>query len=202
VQPGVFIPRPETEGIVEAAVAALRERQQALGRSLRLLDLGTGSGCVAISLALALPACVVVGVELSWEALRAARRNVLRHELGARVRLIQGSWLEAVRGSFDGVVTNPPYVPDAQVDHLPLDVRQEPRLSLDGGRDGLREIERLLQQVPHVLAPGGLIALECGEAQAAPLLRRLGAAAWCGRAVQLSDLADRPRGILAWRTSL
>ena len=197
VHPGVFIPRPETEAVVEAAIGALRVRQQALGRPLQLLDLGVGSGCIAVSLAHALPACVVVGVELSWVALRTARENVLRHGLDGRVRLVQGSWLDAVRGKFDGVVSNPPYVPAAEVDHLPLDVRQEPRLSLDGGVDGLREIGRLLDGFPRVGAPGCLLALECGVAQAAPLLRRVGEAEWCSAARPLRDLAGRPRGILA-----
>ncbi|MBI2104751.1 MAG: peptide chain release factor N(5)-glutamine methyltransferase [Candidatus Omnitrophica bacterium] len=194
VRPGVFIPRPETEAVVEAALRALRERQRRAGASLRLLDLGTGSGCIAVTLARALPACVVVGVELSWEALCVARQNVLRHGLASRVQLVQGRWTQPLRGAFDGVVANPPYIPSAQVDHLPLDVRQEPRASLDGGGDGMRDLSELMRQAPRLLAPGGVLALECGEEQTAPLAA---AAGWARDVSPLRDLAQRPRGILA-----
>ena len=137
VAPGVFIPRPETEVIVDRAAAALRARQSRLGRPLRILDLGVGSGCIGVTLACELSACLVVGVELSWTALETARRNARRHRVETRVRFIQGSWIAALRGTFDGLVTNPPYISSAQIDHLSPDVRQEPRLSLDGGPDGL-----------------------------------------------------------------
>jgi release factor glutamine methyltransferase len=196
VTPGVFIPRPETETIVEKALQALQARQAQLGRSLRLLDLGTGSGCIAVTLARALPACVVVGVELSWVALRSAQENVRWHELSARVHLVQGQWVEPVRGAFDGIISNPPYVPSAQVDHLPLDVRQEPRISLDGGENGMRDLCHQIAQVPRVLAPGGIVVLECAEEQAAELMRVVATAAWVESVNALCDLATRPRGIL------
>ena len=199
VAPGVFIPRPETEVIVQAVVEALRERSGELQRPLRLLDLGTGSGCIAISLARALPACVVVGVELSWRPLCAARENIARYGLTERVHLIQSRWMEALRGTFDGMVTNPPYVPSQQVDRLPLDVRQEPRLSLDGGRDGLREVRVLLEQVPEHLSPGGIVAIECGEDQADYLASQLRPSPWVGSVRVLADLAHRPRGVLIIR---
>ena len=195
VHPGVFIPRPETETVVEAALRALARRQAEVQRPLRLLDLGTGSGCIAVTLASELPACVVVGVELSWMALRAARRNVLRHGLASRVHLLQGRWFEPVRGPFDGIVSNPPYVPSDRMDHLPLDVRQEPRLSLDGGVSGMEDLLRLLADAPDALAPGGVLALECGEEQVHELVRRASRAPWTS-ADPLQDLAGRPRGIL------
>ena len=200
VAPGVFIPRPETETIVEAALQALRPRAAALGRPLRLLDLGTGSGCIAVTMARELPSCVVVAVELSWNALALASRNVRRHGVGARVHLVQGRWLSAVRGRVDGVISNPPYVPSAQVDHLPLDVRQEPRLSLDGGDRGMRDLRQLLDGMPDVVEPGGIVALECGEEQVGELVRFASEAAWVQSASPLRDLADRPRGLLI-RTS-
>lgn len=196
VMPGVFIPRPETEGIVEHTLQALRAQETRVGRPLRLLDLGTGSGCIAITLAHELPTCVVVGVELSWKALHAAQQNVRRHQLSSRVHLVQGCWMEPVRGTFDGVLSNPPYVPSAQVDHLPLDVRQEPRVSLDGGTNGMRDLFQLMAQAPQAVSPGGILALECGEEQVPALLRRASQAPWVGAVRPLHDLASRLRGVL------
>ena len=196
VAPGVFIPRPETETIVEAALQALRGRAAALGRPLRLLDLGTGSGCIALTLARELPACVVVGVELSWSALCLARQNVRRHGLEERVRLVHGSWFSPVRGLVDGVVSNPPYIPSAQVDRLPLDVRQEPRLSLDGGEQGTRDLLHLIAEAPRVLRSGGVLALECGEAQVEALGRAAASQPWVQTVRSLHDLGGSPRGIL------
>lgn len=199
VAPGVFIPRPETEVIVQAAVEALRERAGTLQRPLRLLDLGTGSGCIAISLARALPACVVVGVELSWKPLCVARENRIRHGVSGRIHLVQGRWAQALGGTFDGLVANPPYVPSRRVDRLPLDVRQEPRLSLDGGEDGLREVAKLLEQLPERLEPGGIAAIECGEDQADRVAEMVQAGAWVRSVRVLADLASRPRGVLIIR---
>lgn len=197
VKPWVFIPRPETEAVVEQALTALRARQAKAGRPLRLLDLGTGSGCIAVTLAGALPACLVVGIEVSWTTLSVARRNVRRHGLDGRIRLVQGRWLEPIRGRVDAVVSNPPYVPTGQIDRLPPDVRQEPRLSLDGGRDGLRDLEHLLAASPRALLPGGLLVMECGEEQVEPLRRQAVGASWVSTVTPLRDLAGRPRGILA-----
>ncbi len=201
VMPGVFIPRPETEAIVEHALQALRLLEAGLARPLRVLDLGTGSGCIAVTVARALPTCVVVGVELSWRALCVAQQNVLRHGLASRVQLIQGNWLEALRGEWDAMVSNPPYVPSAQIDHLPLDVRQEPRVSLDGGEDGLRDLLCLLAQAPRVLRPNGIVMLECGEDQAARLVDEAAMTGWVHQARALHDLAGRPRGVMITRAA-
>ena len=196
VRPGVFIPRPETEAIVEAAVAALRARERQAGRPLRLLDAGTGSGCIAIALARALPTCVVVGVEVSWDALRIARDNVVRRGLASRVWLVQGHLDEPISGGFDGIVSNPPYVPSGAVDQLPLDVRGEPRLSLDGGSDGLAALIRLLDHASRLLRPEGLLILESAEDQVEPLMRRARGASWVRTVQPVQDLAGRPRGVI------
>ncbi len=199
VAPGVFIPRPETESVIEAGLSRLAPMAARAGRPLSLLDLGTGSGCLAITLARHLPACHVVGVELSWKALCVARVNVARQRLSARIQLVLGRWAEPLRGPFDGIISNPPYVPSAQVDHLPLDVRQEPRLSLDGGSDGLRDLLHILSDAPRLLSPGGLLAMECGETQVDALVRVSRPLPWLAEVETVRDLAGRPRGILAVR---
>ena len=196
VNPGVFIPRPETEAIVEQALEAFRAQAPYLATPLRILDLGTGSGCIAVTLARRLPACVVVGVELSWTALRTAHQNLLRHGSASNVHLVQGRWLDAIRGPVDGIVSNPPYVPSAQVNRLPVEVRQEPRLSLDGGEDGMRELRDLLAEAPRVLRPGGLVVLECGETHAEVLVHTASREPWVKRVGPLYDVASRPRGVL------
>ena len=111
--------RPHRDGSAGATGSAL-----GAPRPLRLLDLGTGSGCIAMTLAHELPACVVVGLEVSWQALEVARHNLLNHRLMSRVWLVQGDWTAPVGGGFDGILSNPPYVPSAQVEFLPIDVRQ------------------------------------------------------------------------------
>jgi release factor glutamine methyltransferase len=199
VEPGVFIPRPETEAVLERALSELRPLAQRLGKPLQLLDLGTGSGCLAVTLARELSPCLVVGLELSWVALSTARRNVLRHGLERRVRLVQGCWTAPLRGTFDGIVANPPYVPSGQVGTLPLDVRREPRLSLDGGPDGMGALAHLMAEAPRVLRPGGVFALECGEEQAERLALLAAEATWVQRAEPIHDLAGRPRGLVIAR---
>jgi release factor glutamine methyltransferase len=200
VRPGVFIPRPETEAVVAQAIEALRARRSAgPARPLRLLDLGTGTGCIAVTLALELPSCAIVGVEVSWTALQVAQENVARHGVSSRVWLVGGEWTEALRGPFDGMVANPPYVPCAQVERLPREVRQEPLLSLDGGQDGVVHLRHLIAQAPRLLAPGGLLTVECGDTQAALLAQQAAALPWAARVEIVSDLAGRPRGLVITR---
>ena len=200
VAPGVFIPRPETEAVVEAAVAALREMAARLGRPLRLLEFGTGSGCIAVTLARGLPTCVVVGVVLSWDALRIAKENAKRSGCSTRVHLVHGWWGDAISGRFEGIISNPPYVPTTQVEQLPRDVRHEPRLCLDGGPLGMRDLFQLVAEAERLLAPGGLLALECGEEQAAELWRHIRARPWAAAVRVVHDLAGRPRGVLTFRS--
>lgn len=202
VAPGVFIPRPETEVIVEAALVALQARVSRLARPLHLLDVGTGSGCIAVTLARCLPACVVVAIELSWDALRIAQHNVQRQGLSSQIHLVHGRWVESIRGRFDGIISNPPYIPSAQVNRLPLDVRQEPRLSLDGGLDGMRALRHLIDEVPRLLRPGGVMTLECAQEQAGVLIEQAQADAWVATAQVIRDLADRPRGLLMTRKNI
>jgi release factor glutamine methyltransferase len=199
VKPGVFIPRPETEAVLERAMHALRGVAKKRRNPLQLLDLGTGSGCIAVTLARELSPCLVVAVELSWEPLLVARRNVRRHGFDRAVHLVQGDWTSPLAGMFDGLVANPPYVPSDDVDRLPLDVRQEPRLSLDGGPDGMQAFRLLFEGIPCMVRSGGVVALECGEGQVEPLARRAKRLGWAETAEPIQDLTGRPRGLLLTR---
>jgi release factor glutamine methyltransferase len=158
VSPAVLVPRPETELLVEAALRRLGGR-----REPRVLDLGTGSGCIAVTLALECPSAVVVAVDRSADALAVARSNALRH--GAAVELLLGDWYEEVGGRFDLVVANPPYVAAADP-HLRA-LRHEPRHALAAGPDGLDDLRVIIAGAPGHLNPGGWLAVEHGHDQGA-----------------------------------
>jgi release factor glutamine methyltransferase len=164
VGPGVLIPRPETETMVDLAVALLREDGTQRAHDLLWADLGTGSGCLAMGLARAFPGCRGLAVDVSPVALGQARRNLSRADPHSRVHLIQGDWFEAIEpwwGALSLVVANPPYIPSEVVDRLDPVVRDhEPRLALDGGGDGLACIRSLAMGAPRALAAGGWLLLE------------------------------------------
>lgn len=153
VTPAVLIPRPETELLVEAALAIAQGQ-----RDLRVLDLGTGSGCIAITLALELPNAVVTAVDQSAEALTLASRNA--DALGAVVNFVQSDWFSAVQGPFDLIVSNPPYIAAADP-HLPA-LRFEPASALTDQADGLQCLRQIAQGAPAHLSPGGWLLVEHG----------------------------------------
>ncbi len=167
VGPGVFIPRPETEVLIEAALnrfTPFREEGQG-GGGLTLLDVGTGCGTIAVTLALERPEWKLFACDLSASALRFARRNAAA--LGASVQFLQGDLGCAVRaGAFDGIVANLPYLNPAQSDTWPVELAWEPRLALDGGQGGVAAIRRLLGNARALLKPGGALLLEIGEGHA------------------------------------
>lgn len=169
VNPSVLIPRPETEQMVDLA----REWLHAHPNQRRVVDIGTGSGCIAAALAHSVPGLTVFAVELSDPALETARRNLLCHHLAGRVSLVQSDLLSALAGPFDLVCANLPYIPTQTLQELEV-ARHEPRLALDGGPDGLRLVERLLAQLSTRLAPGGhvLLEIEYSEDRSAPSLAR------------------------------
>jgi release factor glutamine methyltransferase len=169
VEPGVLIPRHDTEVLVEEAL----RRAPKAGR---VLDLGVGSGCIAIALATRLAGAEVVGVDISETALGVAATNATA--LGVTLDLRRGSFFEAVPGErFDLIVSNPPYIPTAELETLQPEVqRYEPRTALDGGLDGLDCYRQILGQASGHLVPGGWLLVEVGAGQA-PAVRDLFAAA-------------------------
>lgn len=199
VDPRVLIPRPETEGLAGAVIEVLRA-ETARWPAPRVLDLGTGSGAVALALAAEWPAAVVTATDASAGALEVARANAEALGLAGRVRLLAGHWFGAVgvEERFEVVVSNPPYVATGEWDDLPEDVRSfEPRQALFSGASGLDDAREIIGQAPRHLAGGGLLALELAEErvhQAAGWLR--GASAWQSVEVR-DDLARRPRYLLA-----
>ena len=157
VTPEVLIPRPETELLVDMALA----RQPA-----SVVDVGTGSGCVAIALAVHLPRSLIYAIDISAAALAVARRNAERHGVAGRVQLMAADLLAPRPRLVDLIVSNPPYVAADEWATLQVSVRDfEPRLGLDGGPDGLTVIQRLLSEAPAVLRPGGVMLVEIGASQ-------------------------------------
>lgn len=197
VTPDVLTPRPDSETLVEAVLAALPDRQA----PLRILDLGVGSGCLLLALLHELPQSGGVGIDRSARALVVARQNARALGLGARTEFRAGDWGEGVAEVFDVVVSNPPYVPSDDIEALDPEVSEhEPWLALDGGRDGLDCYRRLAGQLGYLVRPGGIVALEVGRGQA-PLVARLLGAVGFRTVTTHNDLAGIARVILARRPS-
>lgn len=201
VTPAVLIPRPETELLVERAVAVLRATE---GKErIRVLDLGVGSGVIAITLALEIPTATVVAVDLSLPALGVARGNACHHGVAARVQWLNADWGTALRGGygFDLVAANPPYVAERIAASLQPELAAEPATALYGGEDGRREIERILGDASRLLCPGGLLLMEIGFDQEGYVLARLDALGGFAQVTVQRDYAGLPRVLEARRGS-
>lgn len=188
VSPDVLIPRPETELLVEQALLWLKQHPG----QRRAADVGTGSGCIGVSLACYQTDLELVATDQSQPALDMARQNAVRHGVAGRIRWLQTNLLDGFTGSLDLVVANLPYIPSATLEEL-LVAKFEPLSALDGGPDGLRLIHALLKDAPRWWAPGGvlLLEIEAGQGESAPALARTllpGA-----KISLLSDLAGKPR---------
>ncbi len=195
VTPAVLVPRPETELLVEAAIATCAGRRE----PTRILDVGTGSGCLAVALARAFAGAKVIATDRSGEALAVARRNAARLGVADRVRFVLANLLAGVRGEFDLIVCNPPYIATEDWPTLPPDVRDyEPRRALDGGPGGLAVLRALLAQAPARLAPGGALIVEIGAGQESPVRRLFETTGWRLRDVR-RDLQGWPRALVAER---
>jgi release factor glutamine methyltransferase len=200
VSPAVLIPRPETEWLVEAVLEILRGER---GWSApRVLDLGTGSGAIALAIAAEWPAAVVTATDVSPAALAIASANAAALGLAGRLRVLEGHWFDAIGldDRFEVVVANPPYVADAEAELLPEDVRgHEPGQALFSGPTGLEALREIVDLAPRHLVTHGLLALELAE------MRAVEVAAWLEgdrdwQSVELrDDLAGRPRILLARR---
>ena len=190
VSPAVLIPRPETELLVEAVLARVAPAGS-------LVDVGTGSGAIAIALAHQMPAAQITAVDLAGEALAVARGNAARHGLGERIRFLESDLLAALEAGerFDAIVSNPPYIADADGEGLHPQVRDhEPAGALFAGPDGLQVYRRLIPEASAHLRAGGLLALELGFGQQEPVAALL--AGWA-EVEFLTDLQGIARVALA-----
>ncbi len=165
VDRSVLIPRPETELLVERAVESAGRWKK---KSLNILDIGTGSGCIAISIAKYAKNCFVTAVDISTRALETARRNAEKNGVPDRVIFIKGSLYEELKDrKYDIIVSNPPYIPSEQIPSLGREVGEyEPTEALDGGRDGLFYLKEIISKAPGFLEQKGLLAVEIGFGQA------------------------------------
>lgn len=186
VTPDVLIPRPETEIIVEVVLAECEP-----SRPLKILDVGTGSGCLAVTLAADLPASRVIATDRSVAALEVARQNARRHAVHPRISFVLADLLDSFAGPFDAIVSNPPYVPSAAA--LPRDVAQyEPVAALFAGADGLDALRRLIPAARPLLAADGLFVVEFGFGQSDEVRAVAEAAGW-PRVDMHGDLQGIPR---------
>ena len=202
VDPRALIPRPETETLVEQVLATVRADKCG---NARILDIGTGCGCIAVSLALLIPAASIHATDVSAGAIELARRNAGRHRVGARISFHVGDLYsalpESLKNSFDLIVSNPPYVSDTEYQSLDKTVREfEPSIALRGGNDGLDVFRALVARASDYLDHHGWLAIEIGEHQsdnAAEILERTDSFS-ATRLVR--DLTGRQRVIMGMKT--
>ena len=224
VSPGVLVPRPETETLVEAALSLFRHKCPASGNGSFdprpgypaselgapgsshpiLIDLCTGSGAVAIALARELPGATVLATDISRRALRIARSNAEAHGVVDRITFLRGDLWRALNGDGPGgqadlVVSNPPYIPSGIIPTLMPEIQWEPRRALDGGRDGLDFHRAIIAGAPQHLRPGGSLLLEIGVDQAESVTRLLAESGEFDAIRVLPDLAGRDRVVVARR---
>ena len=169
IEEGVLVPRPDTEILVDWVINTSVEVYG--NQPINIVDLGTGSGCIGITLAYHLKDAVIYAVDLDEKALKVTEKNILRHNLNDRVVLCKGDMLEAIKalqleGKVDIIVSNPPYIPSEDIEELQVEVRgYEPRKALDGGIDGLDFYRRIIPESKIYLKSGGILAFEIGYEQ-------------------------------------
>nr|WP_277867623.1 peptide chain release factor N(5)-glutamine methyltransferase [Candidatus Synechococcus calcipolaris] len=199
VTPAVLIPRPETEELIDLALQLTRDRH--VPTTGHWLDLGTGSGAIALGLGQQLPQSHIHGVDASAEALAIAKTNIHRYGLQERITLYHGSWfqpLSHVRGKIEVIVSNPPYIPSSMIDHLQPEVKNhEPRLALDGGTDGLMAIKTLAIAAPDYLKPGGWLLMELMAGQGDRVISFLESLGQYSSLAIAADMNQIPRFLMA-----
>ncbi|MDQ0390619.1 peptide chain release factor N(5)-glutamine methyltransferase [Labrys monachus] len=194
--PATLSPRPDTETLVGACLEALPDRQA----PYRLLDLGTGTGAILIALLVERPAATGIGIDKAAEAVVAARENARANGVADRACFAEGDWTNGLDGPFDLIVSNPPYIPAADIEGLDREVREhDPRLALDGGEDGLDAYRAITRAAPALLAPGGILALELGIGQEEAVAALMRAAGLAILAPARKDLSGVARALLGRR---
>jgi release factor glutamine methyltransferase len=160
VNPDTLIPRPETELMVEKLVKIFKEKK------ISILDIGTGSGCIIISLLIELKNCEGIGIDISKKALKIAKKNSKKHAMDNKIKFLNKSLDSKFKQKFDLVVSNPPYIKSSEIKNLKDDIkRYEPLLALDGGNDGLDLIKKVIYKTKYILKDKGMLALEIGNEQ-------------------------------------
>jgi len=195
VDPHVLIPRPETELLAERGWSFLKS----LNHPSTALDLGTGSGCLAIALAVHDPEAQLVAIDISAEAVELAKQNAARHNVLDRINFLQGDAFGAFGSpkSFKLIISNPPYIPTDEIAALQAEVREhDPRQALDGGPDGLAFYRRFAAEAAPFLKPGGKIMLEFGDGQAQAVREIFESQKWIVEAI-IEDYTQRPRILIA-----
>ena len=194
-----LVPRPDTETVVELALALLRAGGS-LDRPLRIADIGTGSGAILLALLSELPAAQGFGTDISDDALRTAAANAARAGLSDRATFIACDYATGLRGPFDLIVSNPPYIRTADIAGLAAEVRHhDPLAALDGGADGLDAYRALIPQAARLLAPGGHLVVEAGQGQSGPIEAFMTNAGLTSAAAPKADLAGIPRAVAGHR---
>jgi release factor glutamine methyltransferase len=203
VNPSVLIPRPDTEILVEEALLLKKTNQfpEGSGDQTRILDLGTGSGAIAVSLAKEMEGAAFWATDISTEALGVARENAERHAVSGKITFCQGDlWqaLEQPAPAFDMIISNPPYIASHAFDTLPEEVRSyEPRIALDGHEKGMYFIERIIADAENYLKPGGWLLMEMDPGQTDQALALIGARGSLCREERLMDYHKNYRMIKA-----
>ena len=197
IGPASLDPRPDTETLVERALKFAGSHQG----PIHILDLGTGSGAVLVSLLAELPGARGTGTDMSEAALEVARANAIRHGVAGRARFVAANWCRGVQGCFDVILSNPPYISSGELYRLEREVRDhDPPCALDGGPDGLDAYRAIAADAAALLAPGGLVALEVGAGQDGEVANLFAGHGWelAPEAAVCRDLEGRVR-VLAFR---
>lgn len=190
VTPDVLIPRPETEELVDWAAHFFNP-----AAPLKILDLCTGSGCIALALAAQLPHACVTAADISPRALQVARHNAARLKLQEKITFIESDLWENVQGDFDIIVSNPPYIPSGDLPGLMREVQAEPALALDGGPDGLQLTRQIIRRAGRFTHAGSILGLELCQGQPAGVAALLNGLGW--RATVKKDIFGIERFVLA-----
>ena len=190
-----LVPRPDTETVVEMALEMLRAVPTS-NNEIRIADIGTGSGAILLALLSELPNAYGVGTDVSLKALAAAKINAINLGFGDRVAFVACDYASALRGPFDLIVSNPPYIRSAEIAGLAVEVRDhDPPRALDGGMDGLFAYRTLIPQASDILAPGGVLIVEVGHDQSGEVERLMTAAGFIHDRPPKADLAGIPRAV-------